>query len=155
MTDNARPKPDPELTKRARERARARKRRAAKVERREAMLELVVSGYERELIARRFGVSLATVRREVDRAIDERRPDSHAHHVRLQVARITKALRATDDAIERGKFRAVDSMVKLIGILDRYQGLLVATAPAPSRVERESATLALTHSPAPSEEALP
>jgi hypothetical protein len=153
MNDVPKPKPDPELTKRARERAKARKRRAAKVAHREAMLELVVAGYEQELIARRFGVSLATVRREVDHAIDERRPDSHERHIRLQVARVTKALRATDDAIERGKFRAVDSLVKLIGILDRYQGL-VSTAPAPSRLVREPAPLAHTHSPAPSEEVL-
>jgi hypothetical protein len=155
MTDDPKPRPHPELTKRARERAKARKHRTAKVARREAMLELVVSGYERELIARKFGVSVATVRREVDRAIDERRPDSHEHHIRLQVARVTKALRATDDAIERGKFRAVDSLIKLVGILDRYQGLVVATAPEPSRVARQSGPLELTHSPTPSEEALP
>jgi len=36
-------------------------RRAEKAERRETMLNLVVSGYERELIAEKLGVSVATV----------------------------------------------------------------------------------------------
>ena len=78
----------------------AQKRRVSKAERREIMLELVVAGYEREFIAQELEVSLATVRREVDRAIDERRLDAPDRYVRLQVTRLTKALRVVDDALD-------------------------------------------------------
>ena len=61
---------------RARLRTLAQTRRAAKAERREIMLELVVAGYERELIAQKLCVSFASVRREVDKAIDQRALDA-------------------------------------------------------------------------------
>jgi hypothetical protein len=142
------PAPGPNLTNRARERAEAQKRRAKKIARREMILDLVVSGYEREAIAQNFSISLSTVRREVERALDQRRPDSHARYIRLQIARLTKALRAADDAIEQGDLKAIHPLVKLIGALDRYQGL-AATALAPVRPPPAPAPLALTHSAAP------
>lgn len=142
------PKPETPMTNRARARAEVQKRRAAKVDRREMLLDLVVSGYEREHIAQKFSISLSTVRREVERALDQRRPDSHKRYIRLQTARLTKALRAADDAIEQGDLKAIDPLVKVIGALDRYQGLIFATPP-PARLAREPAPLALTHSAAP------
>jgi hypothetical protein len=144
MTDEPKPKHDPEPTKRARERNKAQQRRAQKVARREMILDLVVSGYEREAIARKFCIGLSTVCREVERALDQRRPDSHERYIRLRTARLTKALRAADDAIEQGDLKAIDPLVKVIGALDRYQGL-VATTPTPTRLTREPAPLALTH----------
>src|ERR1700733_5972901 len=81
-------------------RAPAPKRRAAKAERHEIMLELVVAGYERELIAQKLCVSLATVRREVGKAIDQRPLDAPDRYVRLQVTRLTRALRVVDDALQ-------------------------------------------------------
>src|ERR1700722_7900306 len=83
---------------RARLRALAQTRRATKAERREIILELVVAGYERELIAQKLCVSLATVRREVDKAIDQRPLDAPDRYVRLQVTRLTRALRVVDEA---------------------------------------------------------
>jgi len=154
MTDH--PTPDPKLTRRAQQRAAAQQRRAEKVARREMILDLVVSGYEREAIAQKFSIGLSTVRREVERALDQRRPDSHERYIRLQTARLTKALRAADDAIEQGDLKAIDPLVKVIGALDRYQGL-AAPAPAPILPTRAPAPLALTHCPSPlamSEDAL-
>jgi len=80
-------------------RALAQKRRAAKAERREVMFELVVAGYERELIAQKLGVSLAAARWEVDNAVDHCRLDAPDRYVRLQVTRLTKALRVVDGAL--------------------------------------------------------
>ncbi len=142
MTDD--PRPTSKATSRAQERAAAQQRRAEKVARREMILDLVVSGYEREAIARKFSIGLSTVRREVERALDQRRPDSHERYIRLQTARLTKALRAADDAIEQGDLKAIDPLVKVIGALDRYQGLVAATT-APTRLARDPAPLALTH----------
>ena len=55
------------LSQRAETRAKARARRAKGIERREAFLDLVASGYSHRQIATAMKVSLATVRREVDK----------------------------------------------------------------------------------------
>ena len=144
--DKTAPKPE---TARAKLRAQARQRRQARAARREDILELVLSGFDRALIAKRLGLSLATVRREVDRALDGRRPDAPDRYARLQSERLTKALRAVDDAIERGDLAAVEPLVKLMGALDRYQGLAASLAPAaPVRLARVKPP-ALTHDAAP------
>ena len=137
-------------SERGRLRALAQKRRAAKVERREIMLELVVAGYERELIAQKLCVSLATVRREVDKAIDQRPLDAPDRYARLQVTRLTKALRVVDCSLEEGDLKAVGPLVKVLGMLDRYHGLAAAGATnrqavEPRRLPRAVAPLALTH----------
>jgi hypothetical protein len=131
-------------------RALAGARRDERAERREAMLNLAVSGYERELIAEKLGVSVATVRREVDRAIGQRRLDAPDRYVRLQVMRLNKALLLVDQAVEEGDIRAVEPLVKLAGALDRYHGLAGgATARnivEPRRLGRRAPKpLALTH----------
>jgi len=130
-------------------RALAGARRAERAERREAMLTLVVSGYERELIAEKLGVSVATVRREVDRAIGQRRLDAPDRYVRLQVTRLNKALLAVDHALEYGDLRAVEPLVRLAGALDRYHGLAVGGTAGnkiePRRLGRAATPLALTH----------
>src|ERR1700675_3372058 len=125
-------------------------RRATRAERREIMLELVVAGYERELIAQKLCVSLATVRREVDKAIDQRALDAPDRYVRLQVTRLTRALRVVDDALQLCDLKAVEPLVKIVGLLDRYHGLAAASAtnrPAVEarRLPRAVAPLALTH----------
>jgi AraC-like DNA-binding protein len=138
------PPPDREQS-----RALARARRAEKAERRETMFDLVVSGYQREQIAQKLGVSVATVRREVDRAIGQRRLDAPDRYVRLQVMRLNKAQLVVDHALEHGDIRAVGPLVRLAGALDRYHGLAVgATARndvEPRRLGRAATPLALTH----------
>ena len=131
-------------------RALAQKRRAAKAERREVMFELVVAGYERELIAQKLGVSLAAARWEVDNAVDHCRLDAPDRYVRLQVTRLTKALRVVDGALALCALKATEPPVKALGMLDRYHGLAAAGATngravEPRRLSRAVAPLALTH----------
>src|SRR5271170_1014762 len=135
---------------RRRQRALAQKWRAARAARHETVFELVVAGYRRELIPQKSGVSLATVRREVDRAIDQRRLDAPDRYPRLQVTRLTTSLRVVDDALELCDLKAVESLVKILGMLDRYHGLAAAgatngRAAEPRRLSRVVAPLALTH----------
>ena len=136
-------------SERARLRALAQKRRATKAERREIMFDLVVAGYQRELIAEKLCVSLKTVRREVEKAIDERRLDAPDRYVRLQVTRLTKALRLVDGP-RRGRpqsGRAPAQGRRLARPLSRAGGCRRddRRAVEPRRLSRSAAPLALTH----------
>ena len=135
---------------RGRLRALAQKRRVARAERREIMFELVVAGYERELIAQKLCVSLATVRREVEKAIDQRRLDAPDRYVRLQVTRLTKALRVVDDALQAVRSqsgRAPGQDRRRARPLSRAGGCHATNGRAvePRRLSRSVAPLALTH----------
>jgi Homeodomain-like domain len=110
------------LSERAEARAAAKARRAKRIERREALLDLVASGYSHRQIATAMGVSLATVRREVDKALAERPIHAPEHYVSLQVARLTKALSYADLKLERGDIRAFGPYMKVLAALDRYHG---------------------------------
>ena len=100
---------------------------------------------------RPWQVSVAAVRREIEGAIVERRLDAPDRYIHVQVARLTKALRAADDSIERGDLKAVAPFVKLVAALDRYHGLAARSRPAPPaalappRQFTPSPPLALTH----------
>ena len=79
------------------------------------------------------GMSLKTLRRLVDREIADRRLDAPDRHIRLQVARVEKALEVADAAIEAGDVRAVSQYLKAVAALDRYHGVAAALAlPSPS-----------------------
>ena len=93
---------------------------------------------------------------EVDSVIAARRLDAPERYVHLQVARLTKALRLTDVAIERGDLKAVHALVQVVKSLDRYHGLSrledpakagSLTAPAPPAVALFPPPLGLTHAP--------
>ena len=138
----------PTLSQRAEARAAGKARRAKAAREREAFFDLLVSGYSHEQIAARTGVSVATVRRAVERAIAQRRLDGSERFVHLQIARLTKALRVADEAIDEGKLNAIDPFLRVVAAFDRYHGLAAAppTPPASSapRIAREI-PLALTH----------
>ena len=121
-----------------------RQRRVTRAERREIIFGLVVAGYSRELIAEKLCVSLKTVRREVEKAIDERRLDAPDRYVRLQVTRLTKALRVLDCALEEGDLKAVEPLLEVVGALDRYHALAAAgpAATEPRRLSRSAAPVA-------------
>ena len=110
-------------SQRAAVRAQRRARRNERIARRETFFDLVASGYSCRQIAEAAKVSAATVRREIDRAIAERRLDAPERYAHVQVARLTKALRLADAAIERGELKAVRPLVRLVAALDRYHGL--------------------------------
>jgi hypothetical protein len=134
-------------------RIRRRKRRAAKAEIRDASFQALADGWTQEEIAKARGVSVATVRREIDRAIAARQIRAPEAHARVQIARITKALALRDIRVGRGELAAVGPFLKTVAALDRYHGL---DAPALS-VELAHAAprrlpappLALTHAAPP------
>jgi hypothetical protein len=142
----------PTLSQRAEARAAGKARRAKAAREREAFFDLLVSGYSHEQIAARTGVSVASVRRAVERAIAQRRLDGSERYVHLQITRLTKALRLADEAIDEGKLNAIDPFLRVVAALDRYHRL-AAAAPLPSassaaRIARED-PLALTHAVSP------
>ncbi len=109
----------------ARETVRARRleRRMRRAEWRQSCFELVSAGHSYAEVAKLLMVSERTVRRDVARAIDERRLDAPERYIHLQVDRLTRALRTADGRVERGDMKAVIPLIKLIGALDRYHGL--------------------------------
>ena len=139
-------------SRREKQLVRLRERRAARTQRREKMLELVVSGFERGLIARKFEVSLKTVQREIDRALNQRSFDRTDRHLRLQVERLSKALQIVDLAVESGDVKAVNTLLALMSQLDRYHNVAARAAmPAPRAPcpEIAAAPLALTRERTP------
>ena len=67
--------------------------------------------------------SVATVRREIDRALAERRLDEPGRLAQVQVARLIKALRLAEAAVELGELKAVAAYLQIIAALDRYHEL--------------------------------
>ena len=140
---------DQPSSKRADVRKAAQDRRAAKAGLRESSFEALAAGWSVHEIAAARKVSVRTIQREIDGAIAERRLDAPDRFVHLQVARLTKALRLTDDRLERGELAAVAPFVKVVAALDRYHRLMnppdaavVARAP---NLALPAPPLALTH----------
>ncbi len=114
---------DAELSARARTRAAAQEQRQARARERGEILDLVVSGYTYEAIAEELKLSVKTVRRATEKAIEKRRLDCGAHYVHLQVLRLTKAMRVVDLNLDKGDLKAVEPLLKVIAQLDKYHAL--------------------------------
>ena len=144
------PKP---ASERARRRAAGKLRREASISRREAYFDLLVSGYSVEQIATHMKTSPSAVRRAVAQALANRRLDAPGDYARLQVARLTKALRCADASLEEGDLKAIAPFLKVVRELNLYHGVNVGLArPAPAArplIAPVSPPLALTHSPSP------
>ena len=97
----------PSSSNRARARAATQARRARAAALRQGYFKALASGFTPEQIAEASHASVRTIRREIDRALDERRLDAPERYVHLQVARLTKALRLADYHIEQGDLAAV------------------------------------------------
>ena len=108
---------------RAKRRAAAKARREHGAALRQISFDALAAGWSIEQIAALRKVTPRTVRREVDRALDERRLDAPERYARLLVARLTKALRLADASIDQGELRAIGPLVKVVRALDRYHGL--------------------------------
>ena len=76
--------------------------------------------------------------REVARALDQHWIETPQRHIRLQVARLTDALRLIDDAMLDGRLDAIDPLLKVLDRLDRYNAL--------GQTPEKPRLLALTHS---------
>ena len=132
-----------ERSARARMREAARERRRQRARRDEDILDLVVSGYAAETIADKLELSVKTVRRATERAVEKRRLDGGAHYLRLQVMRLTKAMRVVDLNLENGDLKAVEPPLKVIAQLDKYHAHAAAPpAPPPLALARTPLTLA-------------
>lgn len=118
MSDEEKP-----LSEWARKRAAGKARRARRVERREIIFDLLMSGYSAPQIAKATSVSPSAVRRVVNQALAERKLDAPEHFVRLQVARLNKALRCADLSLEKGEMKAIPHFLKVVAELDRYHAL--------------------------------
>jgi DNA-binding CsgD family transcriptional regulator len=125
-------------------RAKRRTRRESRVARRERYFNLMATGYSCSQIAKIVQTSASTVRREIDRALAERRLDAPERFAQVQVARLVKALRLAEAAIELGELKAVAAYLRVIAALDRYHE--AALGSPPPRRSSEAPPLAL---PAP------
>jgi len=110
-----------------------------------------LSGYSIEQIASAMKTSPATVRRVVGQALAKRRLDAPEDYARLQIARLTKALRCADESLEEGDVRAIAPFLKVVRELNLYHGVNVgpprpATA-APPEIPPHWRRFALAHSP--------
>jgi hypothetical protein len=123
--------------------------REALIKRREAYFDLLVSGYSIEQIASHMGKSPAAVRRAVGQALATRRLDAPEDYARLQVARLTKALRCADVSLEVGDLKAIAPFLKVVRELNLYHGVNVGRTPLapPPEIAPAAPPLALTHSP--------
>ena len=145
---------------RTRERSAANARKMAQLAWSQNSFDLLASGYTPEQIAEVRKVSVRTIRREIDAAIARRRLDAPERYVHLQVARLTKALRFADAALERGDLKAVQALVQVVTAMDRYHGLSEAlrdrASPNPSGPLELQAPVALRlfHAVSPPEEVL-
>jgi hypothetical protein len=142
------PKPSSE---RARKRAAGKVLREALIKRRETYFDLLVSGYSIEQIASHTKTSASAVRRAVGQALAKRRLDAPEDYARLQVARLTKALRCADVSLEEGDMKAIAPFLKVVRELNLYHGVNVGSAGpapvAPPEIAPTAPPLALTHSP--------
>jgi DNA-binding CsgD family transcriptional regulator len=138
-------------SERARKRAAGKILRELSIKRQEAYFDLLVSGYSVEQIAIAMKKSPATVRRVVGLALAKRRLDPPEDYARIQVARLTKALRCADESLEGGDVKAIEPFLKVVRELNLYHGLKVVVAhPTPAALPEigpTSAPLALTHAP--------
>ncbi len=143
----------PKLTsERARKRAAGKIRRELLIRRREAYFDLLVSGYSIEQIACHTKMSVSAVRRAVGQALAKRQLDAPEDHARLQVARLSKALRCADVSLEEGDLKAIAPFLKVVRELNLYHGVNVGPArlSPPAMLPDIAPTclpLALTHSP--------
>jgi hypothetical protein len=104
-------------------RAQRHARRATRIARRERAFNLLASAYTYNQIAKLVRTSVATVRREIDRALAERRLDEPERFAQVQVARLVKALRLAEAAVELGELKAVAAYLQIVDALDRYHEL--------------------------------
>jgi hypothetical protein len=108
----------------------------------------MASDYIYSQIAKMARTSVAAVRREIDRALAERRLETPERFARLQVARLIKALRLAEAAVELGELKAVAAYLRIVAALDRYHELAAGSAP-PRRPTKPPPLTLPTPAPAP------
>jgi hypothetical protein len=126
----------------------ARERRAVLAKQDQDLFEMLACGYSYEAMAREMGVSVATLRRRIDRVIAKRSLDAPHRYIHLQVERLNKALALANFAVETRDLKGVDLMMKLVDRLDRYHGLAGRSKlPGPAAPREPPSVLAPPHAP--------
>jgi predicted transcriptional regulator len=134
---------EPSPFQRAEARALAKKRRTKGFERREAIFDLFVSGFSHQQIAKALGTSAGAVRRILDSAVAARPLDATERDVRVQVARLMKALSHADFKLEKGDIRAFGPYMKIIsGARPLSWARACESSPAPGSPRRRLARAA-------------
>src|ERR1700721_1983575 len=137
MTDDSTPStPTADL------RTQGRARRATRFARRERYFNLMASGYTYSQIAKMVRTSVATVRREIDRALAERRLDAPERFAQIQVARLVKALKLAEAGVELGEMKAIATYLRVVAALDRYHELAGRSPPPPRRRSNQAPRVA-------------
>jgi hypothetical protein len=124
--------------------AQRRARRATRVARRKRVFSLMVSGHSYSQIAEKVRTSVATVRREINQTLAERRVNASGRFARIEIAPLIKALRLVEAAAELGEVKAIVAYLRVVAALERYHEL--AAGDSSSRQSTKAAPHAL---PAP------
>ena len=140
------PAPDPGAMRRA--------QRSTKIARQKRAFNLMPSGCAYSQIAKMVRTSVATVRREIDQALAERRSEEPQGFAQAQVARLIKALRLAEAAIELGELKAAAAYLRIAAALDRYHEL-AAGSPPPGRSTKVPSQVFPTEPRAPTSAAPP
>jgi hypothetical protein len=122
-------------------------RRITRIARWERYFSLMASGYTCHQIARMVRASVATVRREIDQALAERPLDTPERFAQVQVARLVKALRLAEAAIELGELKAAATYLRIVAALDRYHELAAGPPPPLPRRSTKAPPLAVAAPP--------
>ena len=109
--------------------AKRRARCSTRIARRERAFSLTASGYTYSQIAKMVRTSVAAVRREIDQALAERRLEAPEGFAQAQVARLIRALRLAEAAIELGELKAAAAYLWIAAALDRYHELAAGNPP--------------------------
>jgi hypothetical protein len=103
-----------------RERRRAGRREAAL--RKQRVFERLAEGRPHAAIAREESCSVQWIRRIIAEALQGREADPFEQFRKLQIARLSLALKVGHQALMDGKLAAIDPYLKTIKALDRYHG---------------------------------
>jgi DNA-binding CsgD family transcriptional regulator len=127
MTSN----PPAAQSRREQIRQQVRNRRAVKADRQATLFELILAGYRYDQIAQRSGLSVKSIRREVNRLLDERERGAPQRYINLQLARLDKAMLVVDHAMDGADLAAVPALLQLQAQYDRYEGFSARLAGGP------------------------
>ena len=115
--------PETLSSKLAKAREAAKRRRVENREWRRRLIDLLAPGHSPRAIAQKVGASVSTLKRQVQRALAERPPESAETFFALQRTRRDKALQYANLAMESGDLRAVDALVSRLPHVECYRGL--------------------------------
>jgi hypothetical protein len=110
-----------------------------RIVRRHRIMERVQRGWTPQLIAEAEGLKPRRVREIIQETLARQAADPAGDHVRLQVARLDNALRLAGERVADGELVAIDRLLRVLRLLDRYREAAPATPPPPAFDEEADA----------------